>query len=112
MYKLRNDIYPRTLENIKAVLLYYFPEEKHSTINIYAAKLYDERVFQINEIEYIAEIIYNHSAIFKKHYHDLSIQATFNACYNALFVAEENWNISKNGVVIFKTIKEELEIVI
>lgn len=110
MIKLRNDVYPRTLENIEAVFLYYYPEEKHSTINKYAAKLYDERVMQLNEIEYIAETVYKHSAVFKKHYNDLSLQSTFNACYQALFVAEEDWNNSKNGIVIFKTIKQELEI--
>ena len=31
---MRPDVYPRTLENIKAVLLYYFPKASHSEIDI------------------------------------------------------------------------------
>lgn len=30
---MRPDIYPRTLENIKAVLLHYFPKYSHSEVN-------------------------------------------------------------------------------
>ncbi|WP_299061707.1 hypothetical protein [uncultured Polaribacter sp.] len=113
MIKLRNDVYPRTLENIEAVFLYYYPEEKHSTINKYAAKLYDERVMQLNEIEFVSEVIATHSEIIKKHFKlnfvESAMKVLFNACSQVLLKQEKDWNISKNGKKDFVALKLDLQ---
>ena len=109
---MRPDIYPRTLENIKAVLLYYFPKEKHSAINEYAVELYDERKLDLNKIEYLAEIISNNISLFQSHYksHILKnvLPSYFNAAHEILYVKESEWNMSNNGKEILKVIRNEL----
>ena len=43
---MRPDVYPRTLENIKAVLLFYFPRISHTEIDVNAERVYDQRKFK------------------------------------------------------------------
>jgi hypothetical protein len=108
---MRTNIYPRTLENIKAVLLYYFPNEKHSAINDFAATLYDDRKLELNEIEFIAEIINTNQevfdSLFKKNYINV-LETFFNSAHQALFDEENEWSGSDNRLIILKTIKDQL----
>ncbi len=54
------NIYPRSIENIRAVLLHFFPKHSHSEINEFTHKLYDERKLVLLEIEEVAKQVNKH----------------------------------------------------
>ena len=54
------NIYPRSIENIRALLLHFFPKHPHSEINEFAHKLYDERKLELIEIEEVARQLDTH----------------------------------------------------
>ncbi|WP_037320639.1 hypothetical protein [Salegentibacter sp. Hel_I_6] len=51
------NIYPRTKENIKSIFLYYFPYERHSTIDKLVEDVYDARGLELNQIEFVVKAI-------------------------------------------------------
>ena len=113
MISKRKNIYPRNVENIKAILLYYFPKEKHTNIDLFSDKLYDERILALNEIEYISEFISKHFLIiepyFKLKYVDSAMEVLFATCEKILFQEESEWNISKSGKDNLKALRIDLE---
>ncbi len=54
------NIYPRSVENVRAVLLHFFPKHAHSEINEFSHKLYDERKLELIEIEDVARQVNKH----------------------------------------------------
>ena len=56
-YYLKNNIYPRSLENITAILDFYFKDYSISDVSEYSALMYNERKWSLDKIEYFAYII-------------------------------------------------------
>ncbi len=56
-----DNIYPRTLENIKFVLLHYFPTGTHSEIEEEAARINENRGLELNQIEFAAKNVAEHN---------------------------------------------------
>ena len=82
---MRPDIYPRTLENIKAVLLYYFPKTSHSEIDKNAERIYDERKFRLNELEYCCEIVSKNENVIRQFYKVINLNILLIVGYTVLF---------------------------
>jgi hypothetical protein len=105
---MRPDIYPRTLENIKAVLLYYFPNEKHSKIDSFGEEIYDNRKIELNVLEYLCQIISENRQFFEELYPHNGGLLSVNNVYMALFDDESSWNMSDNGKSALRKIKDQL----
>ena len=88
---MRPDVYPRTLENIKAVLLYYFPKSSHSEVNTNAERVYEQRKFQLNELEYCCKITSNNVDLIRKYYNGIDINTLLVVGYDVLFKDESKW---------------------
>ena len=88
---MRPNIYPRTLENIKAVLLFYFPKNSHAEINKNADRVYDQRKFQLNELEYCCEIMTKNVNLVRKYYSGIDINTLLVVGYDILFEDESKW---------------------
>ncbi|WP_338357512.1 hypothetical protein [Yeosuana marina] len=88
---MRPDVYPRTLENIKAVLLYYFPKKSHTEINKNAERIYDQRMFKLNELEYCCEIVTKNEDLIRKYYNGLNINIMLVVGREVLFDDESTW---------------------
>lgn len=103
----RNNIYPRTEENIEAVLLFYFPNEKHSVVKTLSYQLYDERKLKLNEIEYLAEVISVNMSFFKEHINLNVLTAVnlINLAYQAIYLNEEEWSGSVNRIKIIESFR-------
>lgn len=54
------NIYPRSLENIRALLLHFFPDHSHSEVNDFTHELYNNRRLELNEIEFVARQVQKH----------------------------------------------------
>ena len=88
---MRPNIYPRTVKNIKAVLLYYFPKTSHSEIDKYAERLYDQRILQLNEIEYGSYIISKNRDLISQHYKVSNLNMLLSVIREVLFKDESTW---------------------
>lgn len=55
-YYLKNNIYPRSLENIRAILDFYFKEFPIDEVEKYAYVLYNERKLDLDKIEYYSYV--------------------------------------------------------
>jgi hypothetical protein len=106
---MRPDIYSRTLENIKAVLLFYFPNETHGSINNFADKVYDERIIALNQLEWLCEVIDKNKELFRRLYPRRdNMASTISMAFTAVFKQESEWNFSQNGLNILRELKEHL----
>ena len=106
---MRPDIYPRTLENIKAVLLYYFPNESHTSINKYAKKVYDSRELPLNELEWLCETIVNNKDLLDELYPKGADMSSLIGNFNeALLNDESTWRRSAVGMKNLRKIKDQL----
>ena len=106
---MRPDVYPRTLENIKAVLLYYFPKASNSEINENAERVYDQRKFKLNELEYCCAIVSKNEKLIRQYYKVIDINTLLVVGYDVLFKEEGSWGGSDRTRKI-KGIKEGLEL--
>ena len=88
---MRPNIYPRTLENIKAVLLFYFPKISHSEINASAEKVYDQRKFKLNELEHCCAVVSKNEKVIRKYYKALNLNILLIVGYDVIFEDENNW---------------------
>ncbi|MDO1514342.1 hypothetical protein Q2T41_16935 [Maribacter confluentis] len=88
---MRPNIYPRTLENIKAVLLFYFPKISHGEINASAEKVYDQRKFKLNELEYCCEVLSKNESLIREYYKSLDLNILLVVGYSVLFEDEKRW---------------------
>ena len=106
---MRANIYPRTVENIKAILLYYFPHEKHSILDGYAVKVYDERIIALNELEWVCEQIHENKELFDHLYPKRkNMPSEISMSYTAVFKDETKWKFSKPGLTRLRTLKQHL----
>ena len=106
---MRANIYPRTIENMKAILLYYFPLEKHSIVDEYAAKVYDERIIALNQLEWLCKTIYDNKELLNHLYPNAeNMPAKISMSYTAIFEDESKWKNGKPGLIILNTLKEHL----
>ncbi len=55
-----DNIYPRTLENVRYILLHYFPTRTHTEIEEEAAWIYENRGLELNQIEFAAKNVSEH----------------------------------------------------
>lgn len=106
---MRPDVYPRTLENIKAVLLYYFPRASHSEINENAERVYDQRKFKLNELEYCCAIVSKNERIIRQYYSAINVNTLLVVGYDVLFKDESQWGGTERTRKI-AGIKESLEL--
>tara|TARA_R110002049_G_scaffold168278_2_gene334849 strand:- start:1181 stop:1501 length:321 start_codon:yes stop_codon:yes gene_type:complete len=106
---MRPDVYPRTLENIKAVLLYYFPKASHSEININSERIYDQRKFNLNELEYCCEVVSKNEPVIRQFYKSIDINILLVVGYDVLFKDESSWGGSERTLKI-KAIKNRLKL--
>lgn len=104
---MRPDIYPRTLENIKAVMLYYFPDSSHSEVNKNAERIYDQRRFKLNELEYAAYIISKNESLIREYYNALNMNILLVIAHELLFEDESSWGTNDRGKKL-RGIKERL----
>jgi len=88
---MRPDVYPRTLENIKAVLLFYFPKTSHSEIDKNAERVYDQRKFKLNELEYCCEVVSKNEDIIRQYYRAIDLNTLLVVGYDVLFEDEKKW---------------------
>ena len=88
---MRPDIYSRTLENIRAVLLYYFPKSSHSEVNKNAERVYEERKMKLNELEYCCEIVTKNEDLIREYYRGIDINTLVVVGYDVLFEDESKW---------------------
>ena len=101
----RNNIHPRTEENIEAVLLFYFPNEKHSVVKILSRQLYDERKLKLNEIEHLAELISANMSFFKEYLNNSTAANLIDLAYQAIYLPEEEWSGSGTRIKIIQSFK-------
>jgi hypothetical protein len=106
---MRPDVYPRTLENITAVLLHYFPNKSHTEINKNAERIYDQRKFKLNELEYCAEIVTKNEDLIRQYYNGLDINILLVIGYDVLFEDESTWRTGDRARKL-RGIKEGLKI--
>ncbi|PVW16270.1 hypothetical protein [Marixanthomonas spongiae] len=88
---MRPDVYPRTLENIKAVLLHYFPKTSHTEIDKNAERIYDQRKFKLNELEYCCEVVTKNVDVIREYYKALDLNILLIVGYDVLFEDEKKW---------------------
>ena len=105
---MRPDIYPRTLENITAVLLYYFPKFSHSEIDKNAERVYDQRKFQLNELEHCCEITTKNVDLIRQYYQGIDINTLLYVGRGVLF--EDESTLTGDRGKKLKAIKEGLKI--
>jgi len=116
--KPQENIYPRSLENIKAIFLYYFKDIPHSEIDEFSKHIYDRRGLSLNEIKTIASTCINNKSFFEKHhfYRVGSLSNMFSYTRDALMVENEEIKGSQNRIqitlklrtIIVKKINENL----
>lgn len=109
-YYLKNTIYPRSLENIRAILDFYFRDYSISDVSEYAALVHNERKWSLDEIEHFAYIISESRAFFAE---ALNIPATlsnlFDYAQQAICLKEIEWRGSITGrIPILKAFRSYL----
>lgn len=104
---MRPDVYPRTLENVRAVLLYYFPKISHTEIDKNAERVYDERKMKLNELEYACEVISRNKKLVEKNYNMRGLNIYLMVAYEVLFGDETTWG-DGNRREKLKAVKENL----
>ncbi len=103
------NILPRSIENIKAVLLHYFPNRPHSEIEEYALKLLDEREFQLNEIFEVAKKVNENMDYLRTQLQDERLTISNCFTYGADAVLEHRHLAgSKNRILINNGLKESI----
>ena len=108
---LKNNVYPRSLENIKAIVSYYFKGYKLSEIEEFAFQIYDDNKLSLDRIEYYAYLISQSDQFFKHHLKGsgLTISNLYNYTSQVIEKEEDNWEGSESGKkVILKAYKEFL----
>lgn len=84
--------YPRSVENIKALLLYFFPKHPHSEIDDFSIKLYDDRKLELIEIEEVARQVNKHYALLQGEIlkERLTVSCAFSYVNEAIYVYPDN----------------------
>jgi hypothetical protein len=90
------NIYPRTVDNIKAILEFYFPYETHSEIEETALKLYEKRGVALNQLEFTSKFVAEHTKDIAKIIASRNLWNLMRDTRDALFVAPEKWE-ARNG---------------
>lgn len=103
------NIFPRNLENIKSILLHYFPTRPHSEIEEFAFKLYDEREFQLDEIIEVAQMVRDNVDYLLTHLRAdrLTVAVSFGYGADAVLEGREIKG-SENGKLITAGLKERI----
>lgn len=90
------NIYPRSVENIKAILEFYFQFETHTEITETAVQLYEKRGVNLNQLEYTAAFLVKHRDEIRKIIGSRNLWNLMRDTRDALFVPSEKWEV-KNG---------------
>lgn len=90
------NIYPRTVENIKSILEFYFPYETHFEIDKTAVQLHEKRGVALNQLEHTAKLVANHRDEIRKIITSSSLWNLMRDTRDVLFVPSEKWEI-RNG---------------
>ena len=90
------NIYPRTRENIQAILEFYFPYETHSAVKEASKKLYEKRGVQLNQLEFTAKFLSEHHPEIKRMMVDKSLLGLMRDTRDALFNEPQQWEV-RNG---------------
>ncbi|WP_339655339.1 hypothetical protein [uncultured Maribacter sp.] len=88
---MRPDVYPRTLENIKAVLLFYFPRISHTEIDVNAERVYDQRKFKLNELEHCCAVVSKNEKVIRQFYKAVDLNMLLVVGHDVLFKEEICW---------------------
>jgi len=94
--KSSSNIYPRSVENIKAILAFYFPFENHTEIAETAVQLHEKRGVDLNQLEHTAMFVAKYRNEIRKIITSQSLWNLMRDTRDALFVPSEKWEIS-NG---------------
>lgn len=105
---MRPNIYPRTLENITAVLLFYFPKTSHSEINKNAERVYDQRKLKLNELEYVSCIVSKNVNVIRQYYKGIDLNTLLVVGRAVLIDEESTWGVGERSNKL-RAIKEGLE---
>lgn len=86
------NIYPRSIENIRALLLHFFPNHPHSEIDDFALKLYDNRQEELYEIEKICMQVNKNFVVLKNEIRKemLTVSCAYSYGKEALYIYPEN----------------------
>lgn len=84
--------YPRSVENIKALLLHFFPNRSHSEIDEFAHKLHNERELELIEIEDVCRQVNKHFDVLKNEIRKemLTVSCAYSYGKEALYIYPEN----------------------
>jgi hypothetical protein len=109
-YYLKNNIYPRSLENIRAILDFYFKEYSLSEVTEYANSIHDERKWSLDKIEAYAYIISESRAFFADAFNTPSTLANLmDYAHQAIDLNEKDWKGTVSGKLrILKEFKSYL----
>ncbi len=91
-----SNIYPRSVENIKAILEFYFQFETHTEITETAVQLYERRGVALNQLEYTAKFVTKHRDEIRKIITNRSLWNLMRDTRDVLFVPSQKWEI-RNG---------------
>ena len=101
------NIYPRTIENVRAIFLYFFPTAKNSAIDEATSEFYDDRNFGLNLIEFYAEMVADNDVFFEVEFKGTaSIVLKMKYVIDAYSITEEDWLGSKPGIAITKRLRD------
>lgn len=90
------NIFPRTRNNIQAILEYYFPFETHSAIKEASKKLYEKRGVALNQLEFTAKFLSENHLEIKRMMVDKSLWGLLRDTRDALFNETQQWEV-RNG---------------
>ena len=90
-------------------MLFYFPKFSHSEINKNAERVYDQRKFQLNELEYCCELTTKNVDLIRQYYRGIDINTLLVVGHNVLFEDESKWGGEERRRKL-KAIKEGLKI--
>lgn len=104
---LPKNIYPRTIENVRAIFLYFFPTAKNSDVDEATSEFYDDRRYDLNLIEFYAEMVADNEDFFKVEFKGTaSIVLKMRYLINAYSINEKDWVGLKPGLAITKRLKD------
>ena len=109
-YYLKNNIYPRSSENIKAILDFYFKDYSISDVSEYATLIHNERKWSLDEIEYFAYIVSESTVFFAEALKTPpTLSNLFNYTQQTICLKEVEWRGSVSGTKsILKAFKSYL----
>jgi hypothetical protein len=99
---IKNNIYPRSLENITALLNFYFKEHTISEVQEYATLLYNENKMSLDQIEKYSYLISESQIFFMQHIKEQyrTINLYFKYTQQLLELPENQWTGSKTGTLL------------